>query len=155
MSRGELAFCGEPEEMVNFFSQCGYECPEYCNPFDIYGTAASVRHASLRCRPADPRSDLPTVDYTSVDTRSSEREATTFSRMQAIARSYQSSEMCQNMLAKAKQSRQRADKPAIPFKNKESPSGAAKLQVLCRYTCCSRSSRKAHFNLNLLAIFTN
>lgn len=38
MSRGELVFCGQPEEMVDFFSQCGYECPEYCNPFDIYGT---------------------------------------------------------------------------------------------------------------------
>ncbi|KAK0137188.1 ATP-binding cassette sub-family G member 5 [Merluccius polli] len=24
-------------EMVDFFSQCGYKCPEYCNPFDIYG----------------------------------------------------------------------------------------------------------------------
>ena len=38
MSRGELVFCGQPEEMVDFFSQCGYECPDYCNPFDIYGT---------------------------------------------------------------------------------------------------------------------
>lgn len=37
MSRGELVFCGQPEEMVDFFSQCGYECPEYCNPFDIFG----------------------------------------------------------------------------------------------------------------------
>lgn len=39
MSRGELVFCGQPEEMVDFFSSCGYECPEYCNPFDIYGRA--------------------------------------------------------------------------------------------------------------------
>jgi len=37
MSRGELVFCGQPEEMVDFFRSCGYECPEYCNPFDIYG----------------------------------------------------------------------------------------------------------------------
>ncbi|CAF97088.1 unnamed protein product, partial [Tetraodon nigroviridis] len=111
MSRGELAFCGEPEEMVTFFSQCGYECPEYCNPFDIY------------------------VDYTSVDTHSSEREAATFSRMQAIASSYQRSEIYQKMLAETKRSRQRADKPAIPYKNKESPSSAVKLQVLFRRTC--------------------
>ncbi|KAK5882683.1 hypothetical protein CesoFtcFv8_021243 [Champsocephalus esox] len=83
MSRGELVFCGQPEEMVDFFSQCGYECPEYCNPFDIY------------------------VDFTSVDTRSSEREAATFSRMHEITSSYQS---------------------------KESPSGAAKLAVLFRRT---------------------
>lgn len=40
MSRGELVFCGQPQEMVDFFSQCGYECPEYCNPFDVYGTVA-------------------------------------------------------------------------------------------------------------------
>lgn len=84
-----------------------------------------------------------------MDTRSSEREAATFSRMRAIASSYQNSQMCHSMLAKAKQSRQRADKPAIPFKNKESPSGAAKLQVLFRYTC-QRSPREAHLNLNLL-----
>lgn len=38
MSRGELVFCGQPDEMVDFFGRCGYECPEYCNPFDIYGT---------------------------------------------------------------------------------------------------------------------
>lgn len=37
MSRGELVFCGQPGEMVDFFSGCGYECPEYCNPFDIFG----------------------------------------------------------------------------------------------------------------------
>lgn len=47
MSRGELVFCGQPEEMVNFFGQCGYECPEYCNPFDIYGTAASLSNRPL------------------------------------------------------------------------------------------------------------
>lgn len=44
MSRGELVFCGEPEEMVTFFGQCGYECPEYCNPFDIYGSALGAAH---------------------------------------------------------------------------------------------------------------
>ena len=38
MSRGEMVFCGQPGEMVDFFSQSGYECPDYCNPFDIYGT---------------------------------------------------------------------------------------------------------------------
>lgn len=38
MSCGELVFCGDPGEMVDFFSICGYECPDYCNPFDIYGS---------------------------------------------------------------------------------------------------------------------
>uniref|UniRef100_A0A8C4IB47 ATP-binding cassette sub-family G member 5 n=1 Tax=Dicentrarchus labrax TaxID=13489 RepID=A0A8C4IB47_DICLA len=110
MSRGELVFCGQPEEMVDFFSQCGYECPEYCNPFDIY------------------------VDFTSVDTRSSEREAATFNRMHEITSSYQRSAIYQNMLGKMEQSLQWADKPAIPFKSKESPNGAAKLEVLLRRT---------------------
>lgn len=59
MSRGELVFCGEPEEMVTFFSQCGYECPEYCNPFDIYGTAVSLTHSLLRCRRAEPCCNVP------------------------------------------------------------------------------------------------
>ncbi|XP_034008039.1 ATP-binding cassette sub-family G member 5 [Trematomus bernacchii] len=110
MSRGELVFCGQPEEMVGFFSQCGYECPEYCNPFDIF------------------------VDFTSVDTRSSEREAATFSRMHEITSSYQKSPIYQCMLGKLEQSLQRVDKPAIPYKSKESPSGAAKLAVLFRRT---------------------
>ncbi|XP_029306159.1 ATP-binding cassette sub-family G member 5 [Cottoperca gobio] len=110
MSRGELVFCGQPEEMVDFFSTCGYECPEYCNPFDIY------------------------VDFTSVDTRSSEREAATFSRMHEITSTYQRSAIYQGMLGKLEHSLQRTDKPAIPFKSKESPSGAAKLEVLLRRT---------------------
>ncbi|XP_060896078.1 ATP-binding cassette sub-family G member 5 [Labrus mixtus] len=110
MSRGELVFCGQPEEMVDFFSHCGYECPEYCNPFDIY------------------------VDFTSVDTRNSEREASTFNRMHEITSSYQKSDIYQGMLKKMEQSLQMVDKPAIPFKSKESPSGAAKLEVLLRRT---------------------
>ncbi|XP_034464763.1 ATP-binding cassette sub-family G member 5 [Hippoglossus hippoglossus] len=110
MSRGELVFCGQPGEMVDFFSQCGYECPDYCNPFDIY------------------------VDFTSVDTRSSEREAATFSRMHEITSSYQRSAIYQSMLGKIEQSLQREEKPVIPFKSKESPNGAAKLEVLLRRT---------------------
>lgn len=110
MSRGELVFCGQPEEMVNFFSQCGYECPEYCNPFDIY------------------------VDFTSVDTRSSEREAATFNRMNEITSSYQKSNIYLSMLAKIEQSLQQAVKLPIPFKSKESPSVAAKIEVLLRRT---------------------
>uniref|UniRef100_A0A8C6SQW9 ATP-binding cassette sub-family G member 5 n=1 Tax=Neogobius melanostomus TaxID=47308 RepID=A0A8C6SQW9_9GOBI len=110
MSRGELVFCGQPEEMVNFFSQCGYECPEYCNPFDIY------------------------VDFTSVDTRNSEREAATFNRMHEIASSYQTSDIYTRMLAKIDQSLQQPVKPPIPFKSKESPGVAAKIEVLLRRT---------------------
>ncbi|KAL0983841.1 hypothetical protein UPYG_G00133450 [Umbra pygmaea] len=110
MSKGELVFCGQPEEMVDFFSTCGYKCPEYCNPFDIY------------------------VDLTSVDTRCSEREASTYSRMHEITSSYQDSEIYQSMVGETKQNCQRTDKPPIPFKSKESPSCMAKLAVLLRRT---------------------
>ncbi|KAF3841882.1 hypothetical protein F7725_023833 [Dissostichus mawsoni] len=74
------------------------------------------------------------LDFTSVDTRSSEREAATFSRMHEITSSYQRSPIYQCMLGKLEQSLQRVDKPAIPYKSKESPSGAAKLAVLFRRT---------------------
>uniref|UniRef100_A0A3P8UW47 ATP-binding cassette sub-family G member 5 n=1 Tax=Cynoglossus semilaevis TaxID=244447 RepID=A0A3P8UW47_CYNSE len=110
MSHGELVFCGQPQEMVDFFSQCGYQCPDYCNPFDVY------------------------VDYTSVDTRSSEREAATFTRMHDITSRYRDSAIYQSMLGKIEQSLQWEDKPVIPFKSKESPNGAAKLEVLLRRT---------------------
>lgn len=110
MSRGELVFCGQPEEMVDFFSSCGYECPEYCNPFDIY------------------------VDLTSVDTRCSEREAATYSRMHDITSAYQNSEIFKSMLGRIEQSCQGVDKPMIPFKSKESPNCLSKLNVLLRRT---------------------
>lgn len=37
MSFGEMVFCGNPTEMITFFSDCGYSCPEQSNPFDFYG----------------------------------------------------------------------------------------------------------------------
>lgn len=37
MSFGEMVFCGSPMEMITFFSNCGYSCPEQSNPFDFYG----------------------------------------------------------------------------------------------------------------------
>ncbi|KAL2083374.1 hypothetical protein ACEWY4_021147 [Coilia grayii] len=110
MSLGELVFCGEPGQMVDFFSGLGYECPEYCNPFDIY------------------------VDLTSVDTRCSEREAATSARMHEITSAYQSSEIYQSMLEQTQWACQRQDKHSIPFKSKESPSGMSKLGVLFRRT---------------------
>nr|XP_006638853.1 PREDICTED: ATP-binding cassette sub-family G member 5 isoform X1 [Lepisosteus oculatus]XP_015218807.1 PREDICTED: ATP-binding cassette sub-family G member 5 isoform X1 [Lepisosteus oculatus] len=110
MSCGELVFCGEPEEMVQFFSSCGYDCPEYCNPFDLY------------------------VDLTSVDTRSKEREVATYNRMHVITSAYQSSEVYQRMLGRIEESCQVHDKTPIPFKSKESPSSFFKLWVLLRRT---------------------
>ncbi|XP_061084088.1 ATP-binding cassette sub-family G member 5 [Conger conger] len=110
MSCGELVFCGQSGEMVDFFSEQGYECPEYCNPFDIY------------------------VDLTSVDTRCSEREAETFSRMQDIASAYRQSGIHRCMLDNVGRACQLTDKPPVPFKSKESPSGLSKLGVLLRRT---------------------
>ncbi|XP_062852056.1 ATP-binding cassette sub-family G member 5 isoform X2 [Trichomycterus rosablanca] len=110
MSCGELVFCGEPGEMVEFFSSCGYECPEYCNPFDIY------------------------VDLTSVDTRSSEREAVTYRRMHDITSAFQNSEIYQKITFRIRQSCNRLNKPMIPFKSKESPNCMSKLGVLVRRT---------------------
>ncbi|XP_051936578.1 ATP-binding cassette sub-family G member 5 isoform X2 [Hippocampus zosterae] len=110
MSRGELVFCGQPDEMVDFFGRCGYECPEYCNPFDIY------------------------VDLTSVDTRSGEREAATFGRMRDVARAFRKSAVFERTLARTRRSLLARPKAAVPFKSKESPAGAAKLAVLLRRT---------------------
>uniref|UniRef100_H3B7S9 ATP binding cassette subfamily G member 5 n=2 Tax=Latimeria chalumnae TaxID=7897 RepID=H3B7S9_LATCH len=108
MSCGELVFCGEPTEMVEFFSAVGYVCPEYSNPFDFY------------------------VDLTSVDTRSKEREIETYSRVQIIASVYHNSEMFQEMVQNMKKTQQMKHLPSIPFKSKESPSTFYKLWVLLR-----------------------
>uniref|UniRef100_A0A8C6SMY2 ATP-binding cassette, sub-family G (WHITE), member 5 n=1 Tax=Neogobius melanostomus TaxID=47308 RepID=A0A8C6SMY2_9GOBI len=74
------------------------------------------------------------MDFTSVDTRNSEREAATFNRMHEIASSYQTSDIYTRMLAKIDQSLQQPVKPPIPFKSKESPGVAAKIEVLLRRT---------------------
>ncbi|XP_077438028.1 ATP-binding cassette sub-family G member 5 [Vanacampus margaritifer] len=126
MSRGELVFCGQPDEMVDFFSRCGYECPEYCNPFDIF------------------------VDLTSVDTRSGEREAATFSRMHGMTCAYQKSDILARMLARTQQSLRAPQKAAVPFKSKESPAGADKLAVLLRRTMRNLSRDRMGVLMRLL-----
>uniref|UniRef100_A0A8C2LAM8 ATP-binding cassette, sub-family G (WHITE), member 5 n=1 Tax=Cyprinus carpio TaxID=7962 RepID=A0A8C2LAM8_CYPCA len=119
MSRGELVFCGKPEEMVDFFSSCGYECPEYCNPFDFY------------------------VELTSVDRRCSEREAATYSRMHDITSAYQSSKIYKSMLGKIGQSCQRADKPMIPFRTHSLPN-----ETLFMYFLLSDTHRRTVRNMS-------
>lgn len=52
--------------------------------------------------------------------------------MHEITASYRRSAIYQNMLTEMEQSLQQADKPAIPFKSNDSPSGLAKLGVLIR-----------------------
>lgn len=102
--------------------------PDYAQHMSYYDSYS----VSLESQKMFKLPQCRTVDFTSVDTRSSEREAATFSRMHEITSSYQRSAIYQNMLAKVEQSLQWADKPAIPFKSKDSPSGAAKLEVLLR-----------------------
>ncbi|KFO87757.1 ATP-binding cassette sub-family G member 5, partial [Buceros rhinoceros silvestris] len=110
MSFGEMVFCGNPVEMITFFSDCGYSCPEQSNPFDFY------------------------VDLTSVDTRSKERELATYSRVQVIVSAYKNSEIFSKVLAAIERTKGMKELPPIPFKNKDSPSGSYKLWILLRRT---------------------
>lgn len=90
------------------------------------------------------------VDLTSVDTRSSEREAATYRRMHDITSAYRKSEIYQRMTWRIRQSCQHANKPMIPFKSKESPSCISKLGVLLRwehYTFWSVALLWAEFSL--------
>ncbi|NWI21040.1 ABCG5 protein, partial [Crypturellus soui] len=108
MSFGEMVFCGNPMEMITFFSDCGYSCPEQANPFDIY------------------------VDLTSVDTRSKERELETYSRVQIFASAYKSSQIFSQILAAIERTKGMKELPPIPFKSKDSPSVFSKLWILLR-----------------------
>ncbi|XP_068089116.1 ATP-binding cassette sub-family G member 5 [Hyperolius riggenbachi] len=110
MSCGELVFCGNPQEMITFFDDCGYECPEHSNPFDFF------------------------VDLTSVDTRTKEREMETYNRVHSIVAAYRDSGQFQNTLASIEMSQNSKEKKAIPFKQKEAPNEVSKLFVLLRRT---------------------
>ncbi|XP_067149243.1 ATP-binding cassette sub-family G member 5 isoform X4 [Apteryx mantelli] len=108
MSFGEMVFCGNPLEMIKFFSDCGYSCPEQSNPFDIY------------------------VDLTSVDTRCKERELETYSRVQIIVSAYKNSEIFSKVLAAIERTKCMKELPPIPFKSKDSPTAFSKLWILLR-----------------------
>ncbi|NXQ92876.1 ABCG5 protein, partial [Sagittarius serpentarius] len=126
MSFGEMVFCGNPMEMITFFSDCGYSCPEQSNPFDFY------------------------VDLTSVDTRSKERELETYSRVQVIVSAYKNSEIFGKVLAAIERTKCMKDLPPIPFKNKDSPSGFYKLWILLRRTTRNFSRDKMGIIMRLL-----
>ncbi|NWX83160.1 ABCG5 protein, partial [Nothoprocta ornata] len=108
MSFGEMVFCGNPMEMITFFSDCGYSCPEQANPFDFY------------------------VDLASVDTRSKERELETYSRVQVIVSAYKSSQIFGQVVAAIERTKGTKELPPIPFKSKDSPSAFSKLWILLR-----------------------
>ncbi|KAM4770873.1 ATP-binding cassette sub-family G member 5 [Rhinophrynus dorsalis] len=125
MSCGELIFCGHPEEMISFFDDCGYECPEHSNPFDFY------------------------VDLTSVDTRSKERELETYGRSQSIVSAYRNSEHFHNTLELIETSRSTKKRKLIPFKRKEAPNEFTKLWVLLRRTVRNLSRNKSGILMRL------
>ncbi|XP_077138503.1 ATP-binding cassette sub-family G member 5 isoform X1 [Ranitomeya variabilis] len=118
MSCGELIFCGKPQEMISFFDDCGYECPEHSNPFDFF------------------------VDLTSVDTRTKEREMETYGRVHAIIGAYRDSEQFQTTLEYIDSSKKSKEQQKIPFKRKETPNAISKLVVLFRRTVRNLSRNK-------------
>ncbi|KAG8584245.1 hypothetical protein GDO81_008751 [Engystomops pustulosus] len=125
MSCGELVFCGNPEEMISFFDDCGYECPEHSNPFDFF------------------------VDLTSVDTRTKEREIETYSRVHAIVGAYRDSDQFQNTLEYINSCKKSKEQRIIPFKQKETPSEISKLLVLFRRTVRNLSRNKSGIIMRL------
>ncbi|XP_036119147.1 ATP-binding cassette sub-family G member 5 [Molossus molossus] len=108
MSFGELVFCGTPAEMLEFFSGCGYPCPEHSNPFDFY------------------------MDLTSVDTQSKEREMETYKRVQIIESAYRESAIYHKILENIERTKHLRTLPMVPFKTRDSPGTVSKLCVLLR-----------------------
>ncbi|XP_044867662.1 ATP-binding cassette sub-family G member 5 isoform X2 [Mauremys mutica] len=125
MSFGELVFCGAPPEMITFFSDCNYACPEQSNPFDFY------------------------VDLTSVDTQSKERELETYRRVHIITSAYKNSEIFRKTLEAIERTKRMKDLPAIPFKSKDSPSAVSKLWILLRRTTRNFSRDKTGIIMRL------
>ncbi|XP_033031744.1 ATP-binding cassette sub-family G member 5 isoform X2 [Trachypithecus francoisi] len=108
LSFGELIFCGTPVEMLDFFNDCGYPCPEHSNPFDFY------------------------MDLTSVDTQSKEREIETYKRVQMIESAYKKSAIYHKTLENIERTKHLKTLPMVPFKTKDSPGVFSKLGVLLR-----------------------
>ncbi|XP_051031149.1 ATP-binding cassette sub-family G member 5 [Phodopus roborovskii] len=108
LTYGELVFCGTPEEMLGFFNNCGYPCPEHSNPFDFY------------------------MDLTSVDTQSKEREIETYKRVQKLESAFRDSAICHKILENIERAKHLKTLPMIPFKTKDPPGMFCKLGVLLR-----------------------
>lgn len=108
LTYGELVFCGTPEEMLDFFNNCGYPCPEHSNPFDFY------------------------MDLTSVDTQSREREIETYRRVQMLESAFKESAICHKILENIERTKHLKTLPMIPFKTKDPPGMFCKLGVLLR-----------------------
>ncbi|KAJ6666954.1 hypothetical protein lerEdw1_018956 [Lerista edwardsae] len=126
MSFGELIFCGGPSDMITFFSDCGYTCPEHSSPFDFY------------------------VDLTSIDTRSKEREVETYTRVQTICSAYKNSEIFHRTLEAIEETKCNVKElPPIPFKCKEAPLAHTKVWILLRRTMRNLSRDKTGIIMRL------
>ncbi|XP_028580640.2 ATP-binding cassette sub-family G member 5 [Podarcis muralis] len=129
MSSGELIFCGDSSDMITFFTNCGYTCPEHSSPFDFY------------------------VDLTSVDCRSKERELETYSRVQTICSAYKNSEIFRRTLEAIEEAKCKVKElPPIPFKCKKPPNVFFKLWILLRRTTRNLSRDKIGM---LMRLFQN
>ncbi|KAM6180341.1 ATP-binding cassette sub-family G member 5 [Erethizon dorsatum] len=105
---GELVFCGTPVEMLDFFNNCGYPCPEHSNPFDFY------------------------MDLTSVDFQSKEREIETYKQVQMLESAYKESAICRRTLENIERTKCLKTLPMVPFKTKDLPGTLCKLGILLR-----------------------
>ncbi|XP_072491849.1 ATP-binding cassette sub-family G member 5 [Notamacropus eugenii] len=108
MSCGDLVFCGAPVEMIDFFNDCNYPCPEHSNPFDFY------------------------MDLTSIDTQSKERELETYKRVQLIGSAYKTSVIYQQTLENIKRVKHMQALPPVPFKTTDSPGALTKMGIILR-----------------------
>ncbi|XP_010609812.1 ATP-binding cassette sub-family G member 5 [Fukomys damarensis] len=123
---GELVFCGTPVEMLDFFSGCGYPCPEHSNPFDFY------------------------MDLTSVDSQSKEREIETYRRVQMLETAYKESAIYHRILENIDRTKLLKNLPMVPFKTKDLPGTLCKLGVLLRRVTRNFSRNKQAVIMRLL-----
>ncbi|XP_036606235.1 ATP-binding cassette sub-family G member 5 [Trichosurus vulpecula] len=129
MSCGELVFCGAPMEMIDFFSDCNYPCPEHSNPFDFY------------------------MDLTSIDTQNKECEIETYRRVQLIGSAYKTSAIYQQTLENIKKVRHMQALPPVPFKTKDSPGTLTKLGILLRKIMRNSLRNKMAVSVRLIQNF--
>lgn len=72
------------------------------------------------------------VDLTSVDTQSKEREIETYKRVQMIEFAYKESAMYHKTMEAIERTKHLKTLPKIPFKTRDSPGALSKLCVLLR-----------------------
>lgn len=72
------------------------------------------------------------VDLTSVDTQSREREIETYKRVQMLESAFKKSAICHKILENIERTKHLKTLPMIPFKTKDPPGMFCKLGVLLR-----------------------